>query len=48
MTLNPYCIDISSGAEDENGNKSLNKILKLKETLTNWQNLHLKEVLTNE
>jgi len=35
MKLNPYCIDISSGAEDEDGNKSLDKILKLKEVLTN-------------
>jgi len=35
MQLNPYCIDISSGAEDENGDKSLDKILELKDVLTN-------------
>jgi len=35
MKLNPYCIDISSGAEDENGDKSLDKILELKDVLTN-------------
>jgi len=33
MELNPYCIDISSGAEDENGDKSLDKILKIKDVL---------------
>ena len=31
--LNPYCIDLSSGAEDGSGQKSLSKILELKETL---------------
>ena len=34
MELNPYCIDISSGAEDENGDKSLDKILELKDVLS--------------
>ena len=33
MELNPYCIDIAGGAEDENGNKSLLKIMELKEML---------------
>ena len=34
MELKPYAIDISSGAEDETGQKSLEKILELKEVLT--------------
>ena len=32
MELNPYCIDISSGAE-ENGKKSLKKIMEIKEAV---------------
>jgi phosphoribosylanthranilate isomerase len=29
IKYNPYCIDISSGAEDENGRKSLKKITEI-------------------
>jgi len=34
MQLNPYCIDISSGAEDDTGEKCLNKIMEIKDVLS--------------
>jgi len=34
MSLNPYAIDISSGAEGDDGQKSLGKILQIKEVLS--------------